>query len=928
MRVSPSLNQTILKRQQEASDPFSSVWVNANAGTGKTKVLVDRYIRLLLEGVHPSHILCLTFTKAAAGEMTQRIFNRLGAWVSLSPERLEQELALLRGEDTASEHHMQLARQLFIRMIDEAGTLQIQTIHSFCQALLSQFPDEAGINPLFQLLEDRDSKLLMLQARRKLLALADVDGQRLLKEAIDFVSDYYQEATLGEMLHDMVMQGRSQLVRMFQGRSLDAVLATLPAILDVDEHADLGRLEADFCQDLAHLADMASKLEHGKTKESKLAQDIKNWIGLSTPERIRSLDHYIKLYVSASNPQEPKKIAITKAMQQRFVELETMVEAEIKRVMVFQNKRASLLLYKSTRAFIILAHRLLEYYQQSKNEAGVLDYGDLIHTTLALLSSDQYGTWVQYKLDQKIHHLMVDEAQDTSKEQWQVILSLCERFLEGSQHEHRSLFVVGDEKQSIYRFQGADISLYHHMKELLSHAWADRMSPLRFVNLEVSFRSTTQVLECVDQVLIQPEFDETRQEGMTHPAYRLGQLGSVVCWGLLENKDEDSMDDQQEDNGAENNGWLMPIEQKRSLSPEKSLAYAWADIINGWLEDKRYLPAKERDIEPGDILLLVRKRGPFVTEFIRACRQLGVPVAGVDRLDLMETLVVKDLLAFAQAVLLPEDNLTLATVLKGPFFGVSEEDLYSLCYNRGTETVWERLQNVSSPWAQAACATLHRYSEMANYRDPFSFFSELLEIEEGKERCIKQMGHEVMEPIEAFLELVLSYQHMYGFHLQEFLQWVDEGSVTIKRELESGVKEVRIMTVHASKGLQAPIVIIPDAHGFSSTQNSILWLGKEVSIPLWVKKKEIANDLVFAVKEYENQHDYQESLRLLYVALTRAEDELHISGKTGLKNPSRSSWYDLVRRSLSQLASHSNARGMIAFGASAPFVESEYDHFS
>jgi len=547
---------------------------------------------------------------------------------------------------------------------------------------------------------------------------------------------------------------------------------------------------------------------------------------------------------------------------------------------------------------LTIASALLERYDTLKHLRAVKDYDDLVRDAVHLLAQPGITPWVMYKLDEGIDHVLVDEAQDTSAEQWAIAHALTEEFFAGSgrSDEVRTLFAVGDIKQSIFRFQGARPELFIRSRDYYAEVVQQSGREWAVVSLPESFRSVQAVLEAVDAVFARPEAGlgiggEAQRVRHELTEKKRGHGGLVEVWPLVPSE-------------GERQPWQLPRAYAQKETPEQQLAVLIADTIHGWLQRKEMLASQGRAITPGDIMILMRKRGKLADAILHALRRAGVPVAGADRLVLSDSLVVKDLLALGQFLLLPEDDLSLAALLKTPLFCFSEEDLFTLAHGRGERSLWERLQDMrrnGEPYANAH-STLSGLLSKADFSPPYELYAHVLEATGGRAHFAARMGHAVHDLLDEFLAQALAYERNHAPSLQGFLHWMTIGDVEIRRDMEQGRDEVRIMTVHAAKGLQAPIVILPDTASVPVSRNSHLLWHEDSNSLLWEPASKEASPEAQEAKQVRKEEEQREYCRLLYVAMTRAEDRLLVCGVEPKKGNVDAAWYGLVRDGLKGVA--------------------------
>ena len=881
--------------QARASNPDVHVWLSASAGTGKTQVLAARVFRLLLKGTDPAAILCLTFTKAGAAEMTQRIAGRLAAWVRMPDLALFDDLKAL-GEP-ADPAQRARARTLFAKVLDApGGGVRIQTIHGFCQGLLAAFPLEAGIVPGFRPLEPREEALLARETLAGMLAEAEAQGRVRPVETIGRLSVRLGEGGAESFLLDCARAGPA-LEALPSGIQpwLRGALG-LPAG-DIDEALAAGcgddAIDAETLREMARL-----NREWGTKGGITRADAIDAWLVRAIPDRAATLGDLHSVWAKSDGGLRS------------FAKGQAPVHVDYADMATALHGHCGALLSLATRAAYadLLADALnvgrdyARAYAAAKRRSGAVDFDDLIATTVALLDQPGIGEWVRFKLDQATEHVLIDEAQDTNLNQWRIVQALSEEFFVGRgiyAPSTRTLFTVGDYKQAIYGFQGTDP---------VNFAWAerhfagqaaqvagdddtppeDRGLPFEQLALTQSFRSTRAVLEFVDAAI----------EAI--PAPGLGEIavidahasevpgpGTVTLWPpvMAGSSDEDEED------------WIDEAVRR--------LAMDIARAVKRWLDDGLMLESKGRKLRPEDIMILVKRRGDLASLIVARLYAEGVPVAGVDRLRLNAPLAVQDLLAAIRFVLQPDDDLSLASLLVSPLIGWSQDDLMAAAPRAGG-SLWRHLRDSQS---DDRLAPLRAMLARADVTTPYRFLEEILSGPlDGRRKLIHRLGAEARDPIEELLAAALDFETATTPSLQRFLDWFDRGDVDIVRDPSQPLDAVRVMTAHGAKGLQAPLVILADAtvDPTKSPRSVLRWMPEDMTAPIPVfrpRSTERGGPLDDAMKAAEAR-DLAEHWRLFYVAATRAEERLVIAGSLGPSakgGPPVSSWYAAADRALTAL---------------------------
>ncbi|MDX2073193.1 MAG: double-strand break repair helicase AddA [Alphaproteobacteria bacterium] len=862
-------------------DPARSVFVAANAGSGKTSLLAGRVLALLMHGVAPSKILCLTFTNGAAAEMTERITSTLGSWVMMEEEELKQKLlALIPGP--VSTQMVARARSLFAQVLDHPVGLRLQTIHGFCQSLLARFPLEAGVGMHLSVMDDATRHALLKEARMQLFAGAKgSDYGDALHDLVQQLGEY----SLLDLLAEMVAQKRklSRFIDAHHGTAL--AIKAIYKTLGVGEDESFAALaEKHVRRGDAHIAALRKIAETlaaagGKTNTAT-AGALSGWAAGGDEAAWESYAAWMLV------DHRPRKQLFTKnTLSSAEEELLSEEQACAERMAAALNALADARL---TDRLLTIGATLIAHYDALKERHSLMDFDDQILAALRLLSQSDVGAWVMYKLDGGIDHVLVDEAQDTSPEQWDIVRAITGEFFAGigRSEADRSLFVVGDEKQSIFRFQGADPAGLATNRDYFMRKLQDAHMAGEVVALTHSYRSAPEILQLVDAVFaneVARKGLSARDATVSHQAKRSEAKGYCELWPLA------------------------LADEERHLSAENVLARQIAVQVEEWMK---------QGVSPGDIMVLVRRRTRFVPQLSRALKRRNIPVAGVDRMNLLDNIAVQDLLAFAQILLFPEDDLTLAGLLKSPLFNIGEDELFTLCHDRKT-SLWQAISG--SP----AHALLAEFRAKVDFIPPYALFAELLDARGFRRAFAGRMGEETHEVLDVFLEQTLLYEQSGAPSMQGFLAWVQAGESEIKRDMEHASGRLRIITVHAAKGLQAKIVIVADSTSLPNTSERLQW---QEGVPLATIAADQASAAVQEAKAREKELQVEESHRLLYVALTRAEDVLVVCGafngknkKTGVQD---GSWYQLAERAFTALGTKSSNE-RLAFGQFPAIAKTE-----
>ncbi len=888
------------RAQADAADPQATVWVNANAGTGKTHVLTLRVLRILLAGTAPERILCLTYTKAAAAEMSKRIFDKLGAWVTATDDDLKETLGGITGRQPAPAD-MKFARTLFTRAIETPGGLKIQTIHAFAERLLQRFPLEAGVPPGFKILDDEKGRELKARAIDATLLKATANRTSGLAKALATAIRYASDASFDELLSKAIAERSwltavSRLVQDAGGDDFSAAEVFLRTTLGVRRNVTAAAIEKERAGILTD-AELRALRDHlaggGKTD---VAHSAKLAEALALPD-FAARAKAISDYMLVDNGDGKRKSLMSKALADARSDLLALVQRAQDRCFELTAELKALALVAASAALYRLAGSVLQRYTNSKASSGALDFDDLIQKATSLLSDSSQAAWVLFKLDGGLDHILVDEAQDTSPEQWAIIEALGSEFFSGSSARDvaRTVFAVGDEKQSIYSFQGAAPDKFAEVGRRVEAMAKAARAPWRRVPLNMSFRTVQPVLDAIDAVFS----DARRTPGLTadaeaieHIASRFGQSGLIEIWPTERPAETEPA-----------NPWL-PLDDTAEQAPANRLANRIAATIADWLATGETLKSENRPIRAGDILILVRKRNPFAVPMVAALKSRGIPVAGSDRIALTDQVAVQDLLALGDFLTLPEDDLALATVLKGPLFNFTDDDLLCLAHNR-KGTLWRAVLAAAdtNPTYKAAAESLKRWRAKADFTPPFEFFSSVLDRDGARTKMLHRLGTEAADAIDEFLDLALAYDDMNPPSLTGFLTNLRAAKREVKRDMDHARDEVRVMTVHGAKGLEAPVVFLPDTCTTASGEGAgprLLKMpdaARPSSLPppvIWQIKGTSTLTPIRAATLAKQAREQEERNRLLYVAMTRARDRLYISGFEGKSRRPAGCWYDLM----------------------------------
>ncbi|MFO7592745.1 MAG: UvrD-helicase domain-containing protein [Pseudomonadota bacterium] len=894
--ISPQLNATVM----------------ASAGTGKTYLLINRLVRLLLSGAKPDAILAITFTRKAAAEMQSRLSERLLSLASVSDAELTRCLEDM--DVSPDKTTLANARQLFETLLQNRYQVRTTTFHAFCQEILRRFPFEADVPPGFELLESGGEQLqgahdaLLTEAGNRpegdlasaLQHLLDYCGslhnlQRALDSFIAHRGDWWAYT---ETAHDPVR---------FASERLQQQLGINPEEDPLESFFNQSRMET--------LAEFADLLRKHPTKGNNTALDSIATARLPDLSVAQRFEACRDAFLTKQGAPRARKASQTQAKkmgvdgEERFLTL----HAELSQAILDTLERLTAhRTWHACIAWYVAGARLLHHYQTFKREQRVLDFNDLEWRTYRLLNHSENALWVQYKLDQRINHLLVDEFQDTNPTQWRLLLPLLQEMAATQGDSLRSVFLVGDSKQSIYRFRRAEPRLFH-----AAHSWLDEHLDARAFPLHISWRSASAIMQCVNRVFGNGgPLDGQLRDFCPHDTHHRKLWGEVRLLPLIEVQ-EAAQDETEE-------GVVLPLrnplEQPREIAPDdryRREGRQIADAISRLIESGSVIGDAEnaKPIAYGDIMILVRNR-THISYYEQALRDARIPYIGAERGTLLQSLEVSDMVALLEVLHTPYNNLSLATVLRSPLFACTDEDLMRLA-QAGSGDWYRRLQAVAATMNAGdtlaiAATTLQRWRTLTGHIPIHDLldriFNEGNVLERYQAALPSHLANSAVANLTRFLELALevdSGRYPSLGHFLARLEGMRESSDEAPDEAPvSGTNSrVRLLTIHASKGLEAPVVILADTaqnSGGDKAYRTLLDWPPESPRPesfLLVGKQEQQPGMVRNRLEQEQQEQQRESANLLYVALTRARQLLFISGVSPTRGDNLG-WYGVLRQAL------------------------------
>lgn len=903
------------KEQIRAANPNISIWATANAGAGKTKVLIDRIARILLKGTEPEKILAVTYTKAAAAEMTNRLFQTLGRWTITKDKELGKILKKLDNDIILDSKTLSKARALFARALETPGGLKVQTIHAFCGDILKRFPIEANVAPGFEVADETLNNQIKAEAYKiavknknalfaNIAALTHTDQNKRLLEIA------------GKNLFENFVFNQDEIKKIFSNRVGIELIDDYQTFLKTQ----ISNLPIELIKECADI------LNESGANDKKLAQKLLNII---YGDYEQAYDAITSLFFDSKNNLRTN-ISINAATKKnpaiiKFFNLESEIfpDGYLKNIYnIFNDIETSKICHCSMQ-LLEAASLWQNQYQKLKEEFGKLDFDDLLRITSSLLNKDE-GTalWVMYKLDKGLSHILIDESQDTSSQQWDLLLPLLSTLENQTHNEVRTQFIVGDDKQSIYRFQGASPERY--LKEKNRFLKHKEIEPNKYdeVNFAVSFRTGETILKTVDKIWhdgfkkeakIDKNFLETKfykenfdlnTQIRSHFSSRIFENSITELWPICRKSESDAIDE---------NPWDYPIDLENNSDPQSKLAELIAREIKNRIENKLPVWGKDendkpilRPAKPSDFMILVKSRNALFHRIIKRLKRHNIKVAGADLIILSKEAAIIDLLMAAQFALCPKDDFNTACLLKSAFCGLNDEDIFKLCNNRGNSNVIDMLNANSAFEFENAKIVLNNINKIGANKSPFEFFANLLDNkidgkETGWQKILKRFGNEAQEPIEIILDIALNAQNFEGDNLVDFIDYIENRAGNQKREFDQNEEGVKVMTVHGAKGREAPIVILPDTTRAINNSKDNIYFDEITGFNFWAPNCKFKPEFFTKLAETEANNAISEDQRLLYVAMTRPRDRLILCGHQFRNGFAKDSWYKIFDEQLNKI---------------------------
>lgn len=901
--------EEVERQQNKASDPQYSIWTSASAGSGKTTVLVKRLLRMLLNNIEPSKILCITFTNTGAAEMKNRINEKLASWTVMDDGELKKEIIKLDEKDNI-EQKLKTARTLFAKILDNSNDFKILTIHSFCQQIIKRFPLEANIVPNFQILDEISSLELLMQAEKELLK----SNNEEIKKSIQYIFTYINEDQFIELLKQAINQKDNLLYIKSKFYTIQGIIDELQKIFKIDNKKELENIENEFYENTDFTIINQEIKESLNNSDNKFNNKFIKIITEYQKDKDLIYD-YINCFLTTDGKITSR--LLSKDMQKIFPDLHDFILKEAERSYQTKEYINNLTNFEFTSAFLNITYYIFEIYSFLKKQKGCLDYSDLIFETNKLLSNSKFNnldgenafsSWINYKLDEGIDHILIDEAQDTSPLQWDIVQSITTEFFSGQGQKgelDRTIFVVGDEKQSIFSFQGAEPDIFN--LTLKDYKYKIEQCGKKFDNifLNTSFRSLKSVLNVVDEVFAEPYRKNAITklvDKITHKVAREESAGKVEIWPLVEEKDIE----QEKTEKVEKNtplDWQINYTEKIEKSNKQKLAETIANEVYDWFKNGKTICDRKlkcsRKLKYSDIMILVRNRDKdFINYLVRQFNKKHIPTMGNDKFDLLNNIISQDIISLLKFLIFNEDDLVLANIVKSPFLNLDEEDLYTLCdyKNENQCSLWTAFQKIEKYKNQKLF--LEDIIEKSKKASIYELLLYIFEIKNTKKLFKQRFQYIADEILNEFLNLANEYEKTHNNStILNFISFLENTDLEIKRDMEQKTDEIKILTVHASKGLESPIVILPDTNHTTKTIQRIDEIlrykeeGNDYYIPMIQKEKTI---LIEEIKDSMKNKIEEEYLRLLYVAMTRAENELYICDYKRKGESKENCWYSIL----------------------------------
>lgn len=878
---------------EHATRPQNSISVAASAGTGKTWLLTSRILRLLLQGAAPSSILAISFTKKAAAEIDERIRMRLRT-IAMNEAVARHEFQSL-GLDADNHALLGQARGLYEQLLLAKTPLRINTFHGFCQSLLKRFPLESTLPPGFRV--DDVTLEAQNEAWHKFKQTLRAAPESSLASAVDTLLRWLDTSTAVRSALDAFLHYRADWWAYTENEDDPAAYAQtqLEAFFS-NKNKDLEptTLSNEIRQKLTRIHYLLSR--HPTETNTRICTHIASAIAAQHDQLALTYALHDAFLTKSHTPRNlkyskvlEKNLGAENAMQliKLHDELVLMTvsrwDAHLRQTNLERNQ-----------AWIKAGISLLDLFQKSKLARQQIDFADLEWHAYRLLTQERHAEWVQYKLDQRIDHLLVDEFQDTNPTQWRLLLPLLNEMSAGNTERQRSVFIVGDAKQSIYRFRRAEPRLFG-----IARNWLHDALDATELHQEHSWRSSPAIIEFIN--LVFGGDSSMLQNFKQHSTHHTSLPGKVTLMPLCmpEKLQADS-------DGMFRDPLSTPATPSDHISNEteaRQVAHTMSEIIGTAINDG----ANTRPLGYGDILLLVRSR-THIAAFEIALREAGIPYIGASSSFLAEAIEIRDLVALLRFLIASHDNLSLAACLRSPIFDFNDDQLSTLALSESTYW-WHALEKLvdSSHDAQLADAykLLCSWRELANHIPTHDLLDRIFcdtdLISRMQAASPARLHARIESNLRRALDLALDANGGRYPCLSEYITHLEQAEATNIESLHT--EAVRIHTIHGAKGLEAPAVFLVDAarnvsEPAASLRPIITWpASSERPTYFMITGRKAERDQKSAdALSAEKRLASDEEANLLYVALTRARQILYISGTQGLHGPCES--YLHIRKKL------------------------------
>ena len=872
------------------TSPFGNYVVHAAAGTGKTWLLTSRIIHLLLVGADPGSILAITFTRKAAAEIQERVSSRLLEMADYSDEELTHLLQEIGCESTPAIRDK--ARRLFEELLVTDQPLRVNTFHGFCQELLQRFPLESGLPPGFQLIESTVE--LQSRAWRAFEARVRLNSDSTLATSFNTLLGLTGSPSAAREALFAFLEHRSDWWAFtesstdpveFAQQYVDSALGT-----DADHGLAASDLQIALQDVLQRYAQLLGK--HPTTTYQRYIELIERAINTNTPERA-FLDTHNKVFLDSKGQRKhikPNKTLDKKLGVEGAAELIRLHEQIADQLDTWRDHQKAKQNAERNHAWLHCGHALLEIFQGIKQELEVLDFADLEWQAYRLMSDSEHAQWVQYKLDQRIDHLLVDEFQDTNPTQWHLILPLLDEMAAGQAERHRSAFVVGDIKQSIYRFRRAAPDLFHHARE-----WLTVKMEAESASQKKSYRSSPAIIEFVN--LLFGSTDEQNGDHFhlhdfsSHDTHHTERWGRVELLPLIERKKADLEEPETTIRNP------LKQAQKRSGDATESQYKKEAEQIVDRIRELIGEPIDDGDqvraIKYSDIMILVRSRTHTQT-YEDALRHAGIPFTSTGKSQFLEAIEIRDLIHLLRALHSPFDDLALSSALRSPVFSCTNNDLQVLA-KLPHKWWWHRLGALAGEMPpehalSRAWELLNKWRQQIDKIPVHDLLDRIYADSNLVGRYFsatpKFLRHRIEANLNTFLEMALEADGGRYPSLAHFIESVQTlATDEITQSAQSTDNRIRIMTIHGAKGLESPVVFVadtarPSADPPRSFRTVVNWPADSEHPDqfLLVGKKSDRDQASEHLLDEQQAADRREEANLLYVALTRAGQYLYVSG--------------------------------------------------